>query len=441
MDNDVEENSSTVIEYRTYRWRFIILLMLLLLQVSVSFQMQEFSSIANVVADYYDVNYLAVDWLGLSGIVLTMLAFYPLTYACEKYGIRSSITVSAFLCAFGACLKCMALRRNFFWFIFIGQMFQSFSFQISLYIMPTVASVWFKSEESATVISVSQVAISLGFALSFLPSMLIFKYTKADEEIRNGFCLVLIPVAVISVALFLLILMLVRDKPPTPPSASQKLREIADYSWRDLLKNSNFYYLSISFSLLVTCNQALLLTLNQSVLSEFTHGETQLSIAGFLLSGSAFLGTIIVKILTKKILNYKIMNIIISVFGALLITSFIGSLWLKSEILLYLALFVFGICRNTNCAIVVDFMFEVTYPFPSGTVYGISFAINAIFAITCTQLVTILMNNFGAVNANYVLLVNYLIIISLSLLVSEDYRRRKANSITKRTISTENLDQ
>ncbi|RWS16318.1 hypothetical protein B4U79_18940, partial [Dinothrombium tinctorium] len=338
-----DEEKSSAIEYRTYSWRFVILFVLLSLQVAIGFQMQEFPSVVNVVAHYYNISYFAANTLGLSGLVLAVIAFYPLTYACEKFGLRDSFTAMAFLCAFGACLKCMALGRNYFLLLFTGQLLQAFSILITLFLTPTVASV-----------------------------------CESIEEIRAGFSLILIPAAVFSVLLFLITVMFVKEKPPTPPSAVQKLRETVDQSWKfsHLLKNINFYYLSVIFSLMCTSNQVLLLTLNRSVLLQFEHGEKQLSVSGFLLCGNAIFGTIIVKVVTQKFSNYKILNIINSLIGSLFLACYIASLWFKSEILLYLALAGYGICFNPSTSVVADFLFKVSYPFPSGTVYAISFAIN-----------------------------------------------------------------
>ncbi|RWS12568.1 hypothetical protein B4U79_18003 [Dinothrombium tinctorium] len=276
---------------------------------------------------------------------------------------------------------------------------------MTLFITPTIAAVWFKSEESANILSIAQVALSLGFGVSFLPSMLIFKHANSIEEIRNGLSQIFIPSAIISVTLFFLSIFVVKAKPPTPPSAAQKLRESTKPNWKELIKNINFYYLSISYGILLASSQALLITLNQSVLKQFSHGETPLSISGFLLNGTGFFGTIIIKIVTKIFSNYKIINIVNCVTGCLIIFCYI----------------------------------LMTYPFPCSIVFGIASAINSVFAIISTQLVTILMNRFGAVDANYILLVNFFIIILLSFLVGQDYRRRKANSSTQITISKEQV--
>ncbi|RWS09724.1 putative transporter C09D4.1-like protein [Dinothrombium tinctorium] len=150
MNMNSEEKSSKEVEYRAYRWRFMVLLVLLLLQSSITFQMQMLPSITNVVVSYYRVNALAVNWLGLVGILMSLVGFYPLTKAIEKYGLRFAINTVAFLCTLGACLKYLALGRNFFWLIFVGQISQSISFQMILFLTPTLAAVWFKSEDKAT---------------------------------------------------------------------------------------------------------------------------------------------------------------------------------------------------------------------------------------------------------------------------------------------------
>ncbi|RWS12566.1 putative transporter C09D4.1-like protein [Dinothrombium tinctorium] len=199
MGQSDAEKSSNGEEYRAYRWRFMVLLVHLLLQASTSFQMQALPSITNVVVSYYRVSALAVNWLGLVGILMSLIGFYPLTKAIEKYGIKVAINTVAFLCTLGACLKYLALGRNFFWLIFVGQICQSVSFQMTLFLTPTIAAVWFKSEESANVISIGQVALSLGFGVSFLPSMLIFKHANSIEEIRNGLSTIFISAAIFSV--------------------------------------------------------------------------------------------------------------------------------------------------------------------------------------------------------------------------------------------------
>ncbi|RWR99050.1 hypothetical protein B4U79_19227, partial [Dinothrombium tinctorium] len=109
-------------------------------------------------------------------------------------------------------------------------------------------------------------------------------------------------------------------------------------------------------------------------------------------------------------------------------TSYVLSFFFKNIWLLYLSLVIFGIFCNASSVIAIDFLLEVSFPFPENLCYAIAASSYALPNLIFVPLATILCEKVGALYANFVLLSFGIITLSTALLAKEDLRRRRANA-------------
>ncbi|RWS13278.1 hypothetical protein B4U79_17973 [Dinothrombium tinctorium] len=255
--------------------------------------MLQYSSIGNVVKKYYNVTYVDVNWTAIMSCVSEIIFFYPIAKFIDYYGIRNSMLLATFFLTFGGCLKLMAVNRDLFWLLLVGQIFPR--------------TIWFKTEEAALVMGIANGFFMLGADTDFvLP--IIFKNSTAVQTKAKFFYIAII-ITVSCAILFLLTLLYVVDKPPSHPSQAANNRESnGHHSLRVLLKNKNFILLTICFSLIVGSAQSFAVTLNQAVLKTFSNDQNALSIAGILAISCGIPGSLISSLIAKKYSNYRYMD-------------------------------------------------------------------------------------------------------------------------------------
>ncbi|RWS17050.1 feline leukemia virus subgroup C receptor-related protein 2-like isoform X1 [Dinothrombium tinctorium] len=374
----------------TYKRRYLNLLLLCLNLIITYFQQTIYTSIANVTTEYYHVNYIHVNLTGLSWDITSILFYYIFGKFVEKFGLETSMVVSAFINALSASFKCIAVKRNLFWLLLTCQFICAAVNKLFVLSMSVMATTWFKSNEFALAVGICEAAIAIGITISFLfPGL---------------------------------------DKPPTPPClAEQRRANVKRQSIRKLLKNKNFVLLVACIGLVDGIYAAINYTLNQSVLSQFANGNDVVSIAGVINSLSSIPGSIFAGILLKKCSKFKLLHIFYSVFLTFSTALYILSLWLQFALLLYLSSVFLGLSAIGTMVLIYDYVVEVTYPYPESVSFGVLFTFMYAPTLLSAPLITLLIPKYGAVIANSVNLVFGFLSIFLAIFVSEDLRRKKAN--------------
>ncbi|RWS14586.1 putative MFS-type transporter C09D4.1-like protein [Dinothrombium tinctorium] len=425
------------ISFRVYKRRYLNLLLLCLNLIITYFQQTIYTSIANVTAEYYAVSYTEVNLTSLSWDITAILFYYLCGKFIEIYGLQTSLIVSSFVNALSASIKCIALKRNLFWLLLTCQFVCAALNKLFVLSMSILAATWFKSSEFALVVGICEASIAVGISLTFLFPGLVFA-----SEIRNAiafrFSLMTIIFAILVAIVYVLTLLLIKNKPPTPPClAEQRRSTIEAQPTFTLFKNKNFILLVICIGLADGIFASINYTLNQSVLSKFSNGSNVVSIAGVIKSLSSIPGSIIAGVLLKKYAKFKLSHICYSIFITLSVTLYMLSLEFKSEILLYLSSLSLGLSVIGTMVLIYDYVVEVTYPYPESVTFGVLFSFMYVPTLLSTPLVTLLIPKFGAVIANTINFVFAFISVLLSIFVSEDLRRKQAN--TKELLLTQRI--
>ncbi|RWS02147.1 hypothetical protein B4U79_18520 [Dinothrombium tinctorium] len=407
----MERNENEAKSYKTYKRRYFILILLSMCLYFSCFQVLQYTSIGDVVKKYYHVTYIDVSWTATLSFISQIIFFFPISKFIEFNGIRTSMLVATFFLTFGGCLKLIACQRNLFWLLLVGQI---------------LGAVWFKSDEAALVVGLTNSLFVLGGITSFvLP--LIFDDSNIEETSEKFLCISIV-IVVSYGTFFFLTLFYVVDKPPSPPSQAENNRTSnGRQSLKTLFKNKNFLLLTITFALILGSSWSFTITLNHAVLKQFSNNHIIFSIAGILAAGSGIPGSLIAPTIMKKFPNYRVLEIIFAFCYALSFLLYLLSLWTQSEWLLYVSVVGYGLSMNALFVLTLDFIVEVSFPFTESIVYSFSFMGESLVALVEAPVVTLLTNNWGATNASFIYLGTAVVCLLLSLFVSNDMRRRKAD--------------
>lgn len=107
--------------YKAYRKRFIILLIFSLYSFSSAFQWIQYSIVATVIAKYYNVPNLAINYTSMVYMILYIPSILPATWLLSKKGLRFCVCLGAFGNMAGSLIKCFATGPDQFWLLMIGQ--------------------------------------------------------------------------------------------------------------------------------------------------------------------------------------------------------------------------------------------------------------------------------------------------------------------------------
>ncbi|RWS11669.1 putative MFS-type transporter C09D4.1-like protein [Dinothrombium tinctorium] len=419
-------------EFVFYKRRWFILLLLNLFTATNFYQHYEYTAISNVVSKFYNVSAIGINLTAVIFYLNASIMFYPMIWCIEKYGFRTTTNLAIFANAIGPCIKCFALRNNLYWLMMFGQSFPAFATITQPSLTAIFGANWFKSEHVATVIGTNTVFLMLGSSLAFLSPTLIFRGVKSDEETLEGLSSISIALASITSLLFVLAVVVIREKPPTPPSLAQKARghHLKEQSAKVLLKNRSYMFLSIIFSFVIAGSQTMSVVLNQSIFLQFSHGNRIVTIAGILSLIPGIISSPLTGLICKHYKRYKRLLIMYCTLSIIFSTFYIISLKLKFEPFVYLSIFMSGFFYSGMYVIAMDFIVEVTYPFPEAVTVNITTVCACVPTIFIIPLTSMLVSTFGASSGNLTLLAMAIVNFILSLFIKEEMRRHKANAET-----------
>ncbi|RWS07812.1 feline leukemia virus subgroup C receptor-related protein 2-like protein [Dinothrombium tinctorium] len=416
-------------EWKYEKRRYFILVLLGLFTATNFYQHYEFSAITNVVSKFYNISATNVNWTSLLYNIGSVIMFYPIMKCIESFGFRTTTILVTFANAIGPAIKCMSLQSNAYGILLLGQTFPAFVTIVMPSLAALFAAVWFKSEHVAFVISSNIVFLNFGSAAAFLSPSILFSGDKNNLKILRGLSLISVVLVLITSAIFVLSVVVVREKPQSPPSVAQWVREKqkSNKSWSELFANKNFILLTIIFSMILALSQTLSVILNQSILAQFPNGNRIVTIAGILSLIPAMFSSPLMGFICKKCKKYKMMLIVSSFLVTISMSFYTLFVYLKSELMIYTFIFLTGFFYSGVYVLAMDFIVEVTYPYSEGITINTATLIACLPAILLLPLTSSLITKYGSTAGNFALLASSALNFLISFFVDEDLRRMKAN--------------
>eukprot|EP00466_Bigelowiella_natans_P021257 jgi/Bigna1/82903/fgenesh1_pg.99_\ len=321
-------------EYKMYSSRWIALAVYALGSLANAMIWISFAPIATVVSHTYSVNNTAVNMLSVIFMILYIPGTYLASYLFKRFGLRGTILAANTLNVAGSVLRFASIvgskdskaNNGGYALLLIGQGMCGLVQPIFVNAAALIAATWFALEQRDLATVIASMANPIGTGVGqILPAMLV------NEEGSGMSSLLLIQFA-ISGSILLLAYFLFLDKPPTPPSYTETLRErrekkkgrrnryshrISDqseiiqdggpFSWHQissLLKNRNFIKLAFGFSIGLAYFNSLATVLGQQV-NILGYTDNDAGIFGALILGFGLIGCAIVGPIMDATHRYK----------------------------------------------------------------------------------------------------------------------------------------
>ncbi|XP_073847578.1 histamine transporter [Musca autumnalis] len=425
-------------EFKVYKRRWAVLILFAFYSASNSMQWIQYSIINNIVSRYYGVSDKWIDWTSMIYMILYIPLIFPGSWFLDKMGLRITALVGAFGTCIGAWVKVFSVQPDLFMVGFAGQSIVALS-QVCILSLPArLAAVWFGPDQVSSACSVGVFGNQLGVALGFvLPPMLVAN-NEDQDLVGHDLQWMFNYVAGVTTVLAILMVLFFQDKPPTPPSAAQKVALPGSIeaqnqvsfktSLKNLMLNRNYILLLISYGMNVGVFYAISTLLNPVVLKYYPGHEVDTGRIGLAIVLSGMMGSVVSGIVLDKSHKFKETTLAVYAFSMVGMWVFAFTLDTGSIAVVYVTASLLGFFMTGYLPVGFEFGAELTYPEPEGTSSGLLNAASQVFGIIFTSLYSWLLGDYGDITANVTMAVMLIVGTIITALIGSDLRRQNAQA-------------
>ncbi|RWS15094.1 hypothetical protein B4U79_17228 [Dinothrombium tinctorium] len=413
--------------------RYLMLGILCLINLTDAIQFLEYSSIANLVTNYYQVSFSTVSLTAAIANVGSVVSVYPAAKILEAYGMRFTLVIGSAIVILAAVLKCFVVNKSLFALILFAQFVAGVAFNFCFNVAPYMAAKWFRNNEASLVIGISSCMGNLACSTCYiLPSL--FEQAKTDIQLANGLSYLSITMAVVSTICFFLVIVYIEEKPRQVANNAESRRfqnrESDTNSILNLLKNKNFILVSLSLICVLTVKVSLNILFNQIFFELFTDLAKITTISGILYNVSTIFATIIFPPILDRTKRFRLLTYSTHLAALMAAILFFIASRLRITFFIYLTAFLCGLFLFGQQVFLMDLIVELTYPFPESTSVGLVVSISYLPSFGYTPFVSFIMEKFGILYAFLLLTMTLFLGFVPLLFVSFQLRRNQAENET-----------
>ena len=356
---------------KIYPYRWVILAVYFIISVVIQIQWLNFASISTEAQAYYHTTPLTIDFLSMIYMIVFIVVSIPASYIIDTRGLKTGLYIGAILTGIFGVMK--AWGADNLTVVTIAQTGLAIAQPFFLNSVTKIGAKWFPVQERATVAGLGSLAQYIGIiiALAVTP-LLIHRLPDGGYQLSNMLWIY----AYISVAGAVLILIFMREDPPTPPASEEFTERTNPISGiREILKNRDMILLLLIFFFGLGIFNAVSTCIDQ-ICQDLSMDRTGI-VGGVMLLGGV-LGAIIIPPLSDKwrkrkpFLVFCMILMLPGLIGLTIFTTFIPKM---------ISAFVFGFFIMSAGPIGFQYGAEKSYPAPESTSQGIILLVGQISGI------------------------------------------------------------
>ncbi|XP_070272459.1 choline/ethanolamine transporter FLVCR2 isoform X2 [Myotis yumanensis] len=275
----------------------------------------------------------------------------------------------------------------------------------------------------------SQVGIAIGF---LVPPVLV-PNSKDKDKLAYHISIMFYIIAAVATLLFILVIIVFKEKPKHPPSRAQSLSYslVPETSYLNpiirLFKNLNFKLLIITYGLNTGAFYALSTLLNRMVILHFPGEEVNAGRIGLTIVIAGMFGAMISGIWLDRSKTYKETTLVVYVMTLVGMVVYTLTLPLQHLWIVFITAGTMGFFMTGYLPLGFEFAVELTYPESEGISSGLLNVSAQVFGIIFTISQGQIIENYGTMPGNIFLCVFLALGAALTALIKADLRRQKAN--------------
>lgn len=351
---------------KLYKYRWVILIIFALINAVIQMQWLTFASIANISQSVYKVSSFKIDFLSMIFMIVYVIVSIPESYIIDKYGIRVGIGIGAILTGVFGLMK--GVYADNYTIVCIAQTGLAIAQPFIINSMTKVGVNWFPINERATEAGIVSICQYLGIIFAMIVTPLLVT-TKISGNIKvYSLSSMLMFYGIISVISAVLVLVFLKENPPTPPSKESSEKRLKTFEgMKFIFKNINMIYLIIIFFIGLGLFNAISTCIDKvCALNALNPAETGI-VGGTMIIGG-IIGACLLPTFSDKFKKRKLFLLITFLF---MIPGLIGLTFAKGYAAAVISSFIFGFFFMSSAPIGFQYSAELSYPAPESTSQGI----------------------------------------------------------------------
>ena len=342
----------------------------MLITLVVEIQWLTHAAVARPAAAFYDGQFnpdslFNIDFLAMSYMLIYILISFPASYIIDTYGIKTGLSIGAILVGVFSLVK--AIFAANFGMVLLGQIGLAVAQPFILNAVTAVTVRWFPLNERGMAAGMSALAQYLGIIIAMLVTPILVGSDPNQADYGEGFENMLLIYGIIAVVASVLVLVFIREHPPSPPSGEAYERVSFRKGFSLMLKNRDMLLTILLFFIGLGIFNAIS-SLTDSIAEYAGVADSDGLIGGLMLVGGV-LGAIILPLLSDKFRKRKLFLVIClaGMIPGLFLMAFAGKLGSDPSSIYTLTIvgsFILGFFIMSAGPIGFQYAAEVCYPAP-----------------------------------------------------------------------------
>ncbi len=361
---------------KVYPYRWVILLVFMLINVVVQIQWLAHAAVARPAEVFYEgqfdpSSFFNIDFLAMIYMLVFILMSFPASYVIDTYGIRVGISIGTVLAGIAGLMK--GMFADSFTAVVVAQVGLAIAQPFILNAVTAVSVRWFPLRERGMAAGFSALAQYLGIVIAMLVTPMLVGSDPTEPGYGTGFESMLLTYGWITFAVAVVTLLMIREKPPTPPSSETMQRHSFVKGVKHILKLRDMRITLLLFFVGLGIFNAVS-SMTDSIAENAGVQDSDGLIGGLMLIGG-ILGASILPILSDKFRKRKVFLVICiagmvpGIFGL----TFAGNLASDPEAIYAISLaasFILGFFIMSAGPLGFQYAAEVSHPAPESTSQG-----------------------------------------------------------------------
>jgi MFS family permease len=372
-----------------YRW--VVLSALMMITLMVQIQWLTHAPIARAADVFYSgrfnpVSFFNIDFLASSFMFFYIIFCIPASYFIDTYGIVKGVGLGAVLTVIGAAIK--ALSGGSFTMVLTGQIILAIAQPFVINAPTALTAKWFPVKERAIATGLATLAQYIGILIAMIVTPMLIVSKASDPNYGSGVDNMLKIYGVITIALTITGMILLREKPKTPVSAEPVTSLKFTDGIKHIFRLRDMWMMVILFTIGLGIFNAIS-SMVDSIAEYLGVVDSNGMIGGLMLIGG-IIGAVIIPLLSdyfrkrKLFLIICILGMIPGVAGIALAPAMTGGHGVNPEAAYSIALissFMLGFFVMSAGPIGFQYAAEVSSPAPESTSQGLLLLVGQISGI------------------------------------------------------------
>ena len=361
---------------KVYPYRWVILLVFMLINIVVQIQWLAHAAVARPAEVFYEgqfdpSSFFNIDFLAMVYMLVFIIMSFPASYVIDTYGIRVGVSFGALLAGAAGLMK--GMFADSFTAVVVAQVGLAVAQPFILNAVTAVSVRWFPLRERGMAAGFSALAQYIGIIIAMLVTPILVGSDPAKPGYGSGFESMLLTYGWLTFGVAVVTLLLLREKPPTPPSVETLQRHSFIKGVKHILKQRDMQIMLLLFFVGLGIFNAVS-AMTDSIAEHAGVQDSDGLIGGLMLIGG-ILGASILPILSDKVRKRKVFLVICmagmvpGIFGL----TFAGSLSSDPDTIYAInlaAAFILGFFIMSAGPLGFQYAAEVSHPAPESTSQG-----------------------------------------------------------------------